>query len=42
MPAVQCALLDLDAGEVTVDGGADAAAVRRAIVDAGYDIRKTA
>lgn len=39
VPAVERALVDLKAGEVTVEGGTDSAAVRRAIEDAGYDVR---
>lgn len=39
VPAVGHVLVDLKAGEVSVEGGADEAAVRRAIEEAGYDVR---
>lgn len=42
VPAVERALVDLETGEVTVEGGADEGAVRRAIEDAGYDVRTAA
>jgi copper chaperone len=42
VPSVERALVDLAAGEVTVNGAADEAAVRRAIEDAGYDVRSSA
>jgi len=42
VPAVERALVDLAAGEVTVEGGADEGAVRQAIADAGYDARPAA
>ncbi|HYH21587.1 MAG TPA: cation transporter [Azospirillum sp.] len=38
LPAVERALVDLKAGEVAVEGQADADAVRKAIVDAGYEV----
>lgn len=39
VPSVDHVLVDLKAGEVTVEGNADEAAVRHAIKDAGYDVR---
>jgi copper chaperone len=39
VPAVERALVDLAAGEVSVEGAADEGAVRQAIEDAGYDVR---
>lgn len=39
VPAVERALVDLDAGEVGVEGDADEAAIRQAIEDAGYEVR---
>lgn len=42
VPAVERALVDLKAGEVSVEGDADETAVRRAIEDAGYDVRDAA
>lgn len=38
LPAVERAVVDLTAGEVAVEGRADADAVRKAIVDAGYEV----
>ena len=42
VPAVERALVDLKAGEVTIEGSADERAVRQAIEDAGYDVRDAA
>lgn len=42
VPAVDRALVDLKAGEVTVEGNADENAIRQAIEDAGYDVRDAA
>ncbi|HEV7368306.1 heavy-metal-associated domain-containing protein [Arenibaculum sp.] len=42
VPAVERALVDLKAGEVSVEGDAEETAVRRAIEDAGYDVRGAA
>jgi copper chaperone len=42
VPAVERAVVDLKAGEVAVEGNADEATVRRAIEDAGYDVRDAA
>ena len=42
VPAVERALVDLKAGEVTIEGSADERAVRQAIEDAGYDVRNAA
>ncbi len=39
LPAVQRALVDLTAGEVSVEGAADEKAVRQAIEDAGYEVQ---
>ncbi|MBK4722694.1 heavy-metal-associated domain-containing protein [Azospirillum sp. YIM DDC1] len=36
VPAVERALVDLQSGEVTVEGNAEETAVRRAIEDAGF------
>lgn len=38
LPDVDRALVDLKAGEVAVEGRADADVVRKAIVDAGYEV----
>jgi copper chaperone len=38
VPAVERALVDLAAGEVSVDGDADEEAIRRAVEAAGYDV----
>lgn len=38
LPAVERVAVDLPAGEVSVEGAADATAVRRAIEDAGYEV----
>lgn len=42
LPRVERAVVDLKAGEVTVQGDADEGAVRQAIEDAGYDVRNAA
>jgi copper chaperone len=42
VPAVERAVVDLKAGEVAVEGSADVGAIRRAIEDAGYDVRDAA
>ena len=42
LPSVDRALVDLAAGEVTVEGAADEGAVRRAIEDAGYEVHGAA
>lgn len=42
LPSVARALVDLKAGVVTVEGAADEDAVRRAIEDAGYEVRGAA
>ena len=42
LPSVERALVDLAAGEVTVEGAADEDAVRRAIEEAGYEVRGAA
>ncbi|GEO42781.1 mercuric reductase [Skermanella aerolata] len=42
VPAVERALVDLKAGEVTIEGSADQGAIRQAIEDAGYDVRDAA
>ena len=42
LPSVDRALVDLAAGEVTVEGAADEDAVRRAIEEAGYEVRGAA
>ncbi|WP_207460694.1 cation transporter [Azospirillum sp. SYSU D00513] len=42
LPAVERALVDLTAGEVTVEGSAEESAVRKAIEDAGYDVKDAA
>ena len=39
LPAVERALVDLEAGEVAVEGTAGEAAIRKAIEDAGYDVK---
>lgn len=39
LPSVERALVDLKAGEVTVEGAADERAVRQAIEDAGFEVR---
>jgi copper chaperone len=38
VPAVERAVVDLKAGAVAVEGPADADAVRKAIVDAGFEV----
>lgn len=38
LPGVAHVAVDLGAGQVTVDGSADAASIRQAITDAGYDV----
>ena len=38
VPGVQEAVADLEAKQVTVTGNADSAALRQAIVDAGYEV----
>ncbi|WP_448204535.1 heavy-metal-associated domain-containing protein [Azospirillum sp. sgz302134] len=42
LPAVERALVDLDTGEVTVEGNADQSTVKRAIEEAGYHVTETA
>jgi copper chaperone len=42
VPAVDRAVVDLDAGEISVEGKADERSVRQAIQNAGYDVRGTA
>jgi copper chaperone len=42
VPAVERAVVDLKAGEVTVGGNVDAGVVRQAITDAGYNVREAA
>lgn len=42
VPSVDRALVDLKTGDVTVEGNADEAAVRRAIERAGYDVQGAA
>lgn len=39
IPAVDRALVDLKAGEVTIEGGAEESAIRQAIEDAGYEVQ---
>lgn len=39
LPRVERALVDLDAGEVSVEGAADEAAIRRAIEEEGYEVK---
>lgn len=39
IPAVERALVDLKAGEVVVEGGAEESAIRQAIEDAGYEVQ---
>jgi len=39
VPSVTRAVVDLKAGEVTVEGAADANAVRQALADAGYEAK---
>lgn len=40
LPGVERALVNLEAGEMSVDGDADDSAIRRAVEDAGYDVRE--
>lgn len=42
VPRVERALVDLKAGEVTVEGSADERTVRQAIEKAGYDVHDAA
>ncbi|MCW8309478.1 cation transporter [Acidiphilium sp. PA] len=42
VPMVEGVKVDLERGEVMVDGHPDAAAVRTAIVDEGYEVRAAA
>jgi copper chaperone len=42
VPSVERALVDLKAGEVSVEGNADEVWVRKAIEGAGYDVRAAA
>ncbi len=42
VPSVSRAVVDLGAAEVTVEGGADEGAVRRAIEGAGFRLRAAA
>jgi len=39
IPAVDRALVDLKAGEVTIEGTAEESAIRQAIEDAGYEVQ---
>lgn len=39
LPQVERALVDLKAGEVSVEGAADEAAIRRAIEEEGYEVK---
>lgn len=39
IPAVDRALVDLKAGEVTIEGGAEESVIRQAIEDAGYEVQ---
>jgi copper chaperone len=39
LPRVERALVDLKAGEVSVEGAADEAAIRRAIEEEGYEVK---
>ena len=38
VPSVERALVDLNAGQVAIEGGADESAIRQAIEDAGYEV----
>lgn len=40
LPAVERALVDLELGEVSVEGEADEQAIRRAVADAGYAVEE--
>ena len=42
LPSVDGARVDLEAGEVSVEGNADERSVRKAIEEAGYEVRGTA
>ncbi|CAO3426968.1 heavy-metal-associated domain-containing protein [Azospirillum doebereinerae] len=42
LPAVERALVDLKTGEVVVEGTAELGAIRKAIEDAGYEVRDAA
>ncbi|ALG73979.1 heavy metal transporter [Azospirillum thiophilum] len=39
LPSVDRALVDLKAGEVSIEGTAEEAAIRQAIEDAGYEVQ---
>ncbi|BAI75837.1 copper chaperone (plasmid) [Azospirillum sp. B510] len=39
LPAVDRASVDLAAGQVAIEGGADESAIRQAIEDAGYEVQ---
>jgi copper chaperone len=42
LPSVEHAVVDLEAGEVAVEGSADERLVRRAIEDTGYEVQGAA
>lgn len=42
LPSVERALVDLKTGEVTVEGSAEEGAIRKAIENAGYEVRDAA
>lgn len=42
VPLVESVKVDLERGEVLVGGGPDAGAVRKAIIDEGYEVRAAA
>lgn len=39
LPSVERALVDLDRGELTVEGAADEQTIRQAVTDAGYSVK---
>lgn len=39
LPSVDRALVDLEAGEVSIKGAAEESAIRQAIEDAGYEVQ---
>ncbi len=42
LPSVDRALVDLKAGEVSIEGAAEESAIRQAIEDAGYEVHRQA
>lgn len=40
LPSVERALVDLDRGELTVEGQADEPAIRQAVTEAGYQVQE--